>query len=460
MLGELLLPEIQELIQARDFGALRKALGDLPLPEIVDVFSDLPPADVAVVFRILPRSLAADIFEHLPLETQEQMLRALGDEQVAAVLNEMSPDDRTALLEELPAEAVQRLLGLLTPTERRIAQTLLGYPSESIGRLMTPDYVSIRQDWPMSRVLEHLRRVGRDMETLNILYVVDDRGMLLDDILLREVVIADPDRKVADLMDHHVASLKVADDQEVAIGEFKKHDRSTLPVIDSSGRLVGIVTVDDVLDLAEEEETEDVQKMAAVERLDAPYLDVHLLTMVRKRGLWLAVLFLGELLTASAMAHYEHDLAKALVLMVFVPLIISSGGNSGSQASTLVIRAMAVGEVSLRDTWRVFRREVAGGLLLGGILGVLGLVRVSVWQWMGWNDFTAFYPWVGLTVAVSLVGVVMLGTLAGSMLPMLLRWLRLDPATISAPFVATLVDVSGLIIYFTVASILLRGRLL
>ncbi len=460
MLGELLLPEIEELIHARDFTALRDALAGMKPADMADLFADLPAEHVAVIFRILPRDQAADVFAYLPVELQESLLKALGQEQVAAVLNEMAPDDRTALLEELPGEAAQKLLSLLTPEERKVASTLLGYPEESIGRRMTPDFVAVRQDWTIQQVMNYIRQTGHNKETLNVVYVTDEKGKLIDDIRLRELVLADPEAKVSDLMNGQFVALKVTDDQEEAVRAFKKYDRVALPVVDSDGVLVGIITVDDVLDVAEQEETEDVQKMAAVEALDAPYLETGFLTMVKKRGVWLSALFLGEMLTASAMTHYEHAIERAAVLSLFIPLIISSGGNSGSQASTLVIRAMALRELSLGDWWRVLRREVGSGLILGGWLAFLGFTRIHVWEWMGWADYTDHPHLVALTVAGALIGVVLWGTLVGGMLPIFLRRIKLDPATISAPFVATLVDVCGLVIYFNVALLILRNTLL
>lgn len=459
MLGELLLPEIEELIEARDFTALREALADLPAADIADIFADLPPERVAVIFRILPREKATDVFEYLPVETQEAALRALGQEQVAAVLNEMDPDDRTALLEEIPGEAAQRLINLLSPEERRVAVRLLGYPEESIGRRMTPDYVAIRQDWTISHVFSHLRQVGKGKETLNVVFVTDERGHLIDDIRLREIVLADPNDTVADLMDGHYAFLRAHDDQEEAVRAFKKYDRSALPVVDSSNTLVGIVTIDDVLDVAEQEETEDIQKMAAVAALEAPYLTTGFVTMVKKRAGWLLALFFGELLTATAMGHFEHEIARAVVLALFVPLIISSGGNAGSQGSSLIIRALAVGEVTLGDWWRIMRREVMSGLALGSILGIVAFARIVFWPWR-LQMYGEHYAMVAFAVGTSLVGVVLWGTLSGSMLPLLLRRLGFDPAVSSAPFVATLVDVTGLIIYFLTAKIILEGTLL
>ncbi len=459
MFGKLIGPEIEEMIANREFIALRKAILSLDPSSVAELLEDLPPEDVGVVFRILPRGLAADIFEYLPLENQEEVLRSLGREQVAAVLNEMDPDDRTALLEELPGTVTQRLLALLSPEERRVATKLLGYPEESIGRRMTPDYVAVRHNWTIAQVLEHIRKVGHDRETLNVIYVVDEHGLLIDDIRLREVILADPAAPLTSIMDRQFSVLRVDQDQEEAVREFQRLDRVALPVVDSAGMLVGMVTVDDVMDVAEEETTEDMQKMAAVEALDAPYLDVGFLTMVRKRVVWLSVLFLGQMLTATAMGHFESEISQAVVLALFIPLIISSGGNSGSQTATLVIRAMAIRELHLRDWWRVLVREAGSGFTLGCLLGLIALLRIGFWPWRE-QVYGEHYFMIAFTVAVSLVGVVMYGTLVGSMLPMILRRLGLDPAVSSAPFVATLVDVTGIVIYFTIAALMLRGTLL
>lgn len=454
MLGDLLRPEIEELIEQRDFTALREALSDLPHEDIADLFSDLPPEHVAVIFRILPRDKATDVFAHLPVEAQESVLKALGQEQVAAVLNDMAADDRTALLEEMPGEASQRLINLLSPDERKIAVKLLGYPEESIGRRMTPEYVSIREDWTISHVFSHLRNVGKEKDSLNVVYVTDAKGHLIDDIRLRDIVVADPNNTVTDIMDGNFVFLKAHDDQEEAVRAFKKYDRSVLPVVDSDNVLVGIVTVDDVLDVAEQEETEDVQKMAAVAALDAPYLAIDFFTMMKKRAGWLMVLFVGELFTATAMGYFEHEIERVIALTLFIPLIMSSGGNAGSQGSSLVIRALALGEINISDWWRIMRREVMSGLVLGSILGVAAVIRIVFWPWRV-EQYGEHYAMIGFAVGTSLVGVVLWGTVVGSMLPVLLRRLGFDPAVSSAPFVATLVDVTGIVIYFLAARIIL-----
>lgn len=457
--GKLVGPDIAEMIANREFTGLRAALRRLTPVTVAEIFADMPPEEVAVVFRLLPREFAADIFEYMPFELQEQLLKNLGNEQVAAVLNAMAPDDRTALLEELPAAATRRLLALLSPEERRVATDLLGYPPKSVGRIMTPDYVSVAADWTVAQVMEHIRRVGHDKETLNVIYVADERGLLIDDIRLRELVLMDPAVPLSEKMDRQFFALRADQDQEVAVQEFQRLDRVALPVVDSQGVLVGMVTVDDVLDIAQEEVTEDIQKMAAVQTLEAPYMDVSLRTMIRKRAIWLSVLLFGEMFTTSALLYFEDALAKAVVLTLFIPLIISSGGNSGSQATSLIVRSLAVGEVALHDWWRIFRRELASGFALGAVLGLIALARVVFWPWR-MEQYGEHYVLIGLTVAAALVGVVLYGTLVGSMLPLILRKLGLDPAVASAPFVATLVDVTGIIIYFTVAMLVLKGTLL
>jgi magnesium transporter len=330
---------------------------------------------------------------------------------------------------------------------------------------MTPDLVAVDAGWTVKEVLDYIREHGQDSETLNVIYVVDDHGKLIDDIRIREFLLKPLAAKVSDLMDENFIALNVTDSQEEAVNVFRKYDRTALPVVDSTGVLVGLVTIDDMLDVAEEEATEDIQKFGGMEVMDEPYMRIPLWRMVRKRAGWLVILFLGEMLTATAMANYQDEIAKAVVLALFLPLIISSGGNSGSQASTLIIRAMALGEVTLRDWWRVASRELQAGLSLGLILGVIGAVRVAVWSLLGEQYFHRelygpHWPLVAMNVGAALVGVVLWGSLAGSMLPFLLRRLGADPATSSAPFVATLVDVTGLIIYFSIALLIMRGAML
>ena len=460
MVGKLLLPEIRDLIAERNFGALRELFREMPPADVAEVILDLPEDEQVIIFRLLPTPLAADVFEYLEPDAQQQLLRAMAHEQVVAILNEMTPDDRTALLEEMPSAAARQLIKQLTPEERRIAQALLGYPEGSIGRLMTPDFVAVHDDWTVKEVLDHVREFGRDSETLNVIYVVDERGKLIDDLRMREFLLRPFEAKVSDFRDRTFVALKVNDTQEEALNAFRKYDRVALPVVDSNGVLVGIVTSDDMLDVAEEEATEDIQKLGGMEALDEPYTTIPLMRMVKKRATWLIILFLGEMLTATAMQGYNGEIEKAAILAMFLPLIISSGGNSGSQATTLVIRAMALGELTLGDWFRVVRKELLSGLSLGLILGTIGFFRISLWQYLHIFDYGKYHWLVAFTVGVALVGVVLWGTISGAMLPFLLRRCRLDPATSSAPFVATLVDVTGLVIYFNVALFILRGTLL
>jgi len=465
MVGKILVPEIKSLIEARNFAALREMFREWPPADVAEVILDMEEDDQVIIFRVLPSALAADVFEYLDVEAQQKLLRGMAHEQVVAILNEMSPDDRTALLEELPSAAARQLIKLLTPEERHVAQSLLGYPEGSVGRLMTPDFIAVHEDWTVKDVLDHVREFGQDSETLNVIYVVDDRGKLIDDLRIREFLLKPLEVKVSDIRDRNFVALGVTDSQEQALNAFRKYDRAALPVLDSNGVLVGIVTSDDMLDVAEEEATEDIQKIGGMEALDEPYMRISLLRMVRKRAGWLIILFLGEMLTATAMASYQDEIAKAVVLALFLPLIISSGGNSGSQASTLIIRAMALGEVTLRDWWRVASREIRAGFSLGAILGMIGAARVALWSILGERYmhrqlYGPHWPLVAMTVGVALVGVVLWGSFSGSMLPFVLRRLGADPATSSAPFVATLVDVTGLIIYFSIALLIMRGAML
>lgn len=450
---------LETLLGARNFNAVRVHTKNWSPGDLADFMEPLSAEKEAVVFRLLPREQAALVFSYLSSERQEELLKAMANEEVANILNAMSDDDRTNFLEELPAEVTQRLLNLLSQPERAIASRLLGYAEDSVGRLMSPHFVRVRSHWTVDYALDHIRRYGVDSETMSMVYVIDREGKLIDDLRIRQILLALPDSHVSDLMDSRVASLTATDNRETAVQVFKDTDLLALPVTDTANVLIGIVTVDDILDVAEEEATEDIQKMAGSEALEEPYLKIGLPTMVRKRASWLVVLFIGEMLTATAMGQYEHEIAKAVVLSLFVPLVISSGGNSGGQASTLIIRAMALGEVHLSDWWRVMQREIFAGLSVGALLGGIGFLRIAASAWLFQSYGQHWFP-LGLTVGLTLIGIVLWGTLAGSMLPFALRRLGLDPATSSAPFVATLVDVSGLIIYFSIASFLLRGTLL
>jgi magnesium transporter len=459
MLGKLALPEIRELVAARDDATLGEVVNRWFPADLAELVEALSASELVHVLRLIKPKRAAETFEYLDLDAQLNVLNSLSEDESKFILNEMAADDRTALLAELPAEKSERLLDLLDPEQRAIAKALLNYGADSVGRLMTPDYVVVRREWTMRHVLDHIRAHGRDSETLNVIYIVDDNHRLVDDLRIREILLAPLHAHVSELMDNKYVSLCVTDDKKKAVEIFGRYDRSALPVVDTQGRLAGIVTLDDVLDVAEQAATREIQRFGGLEALDEPYMSTSLPAMVRKRALWLVFLFVGELFTATAMGLFENQIAHAVVLALFVPLIISSGGNSGSQAATLIIRALALGEVGLKDWWRVMRREILAGLALGLILGTIGFLRIALWSAVS-SIYGPYWPLLGLTVTLSLIGVVLWGTLTGSMLPFMLRWMGFDPATSSAPFVATLVDVTGLIIYFTVAILVLRGTLL
>lgn len=452
----------QQLLEERSWKALKQELDKFEPVQIAEIIDDLPKSDQIILFRILPRHLAKETFQHLSHDEQEDIIEGLAanGSKVIGLLNDLDPDDRTAFFEELPGEVSQRLVQLLSVEEREIATRLLGYPKDSIGRLMTPEYVAVKPHYTVEQALEHIRRFGRDSETLNVVYIIDDRWNLIDDIRIKEIILASPSQTISELIDSRFVSLNVHDDQEVAVKMFQDYDRVALPVTDTDGTLLGIVTVDDVMDVVQKENTEDFQKFGGTEGLDLSYTKTPLLEMVKKRSGWLIILFLGEMLTASAMGYFDEEIAKAVVLALFVPLIISSGGNSGSQAASLIIRSLALGELKLKNWWYVMRKEILSGLFLGSILGLIGFIRILIWQKSGIYDYGEYWLWVAASVSVSLVFIVLWGTISGSMIPFILKRLGLDPATASAPFVATLVDVTGLIIYFSIAAVFLGDKLL
>jgi len=445
MVNEFSQEELERALDERRFGDVRSMISDSEPADVAESIGYLDAEDRAVVFRVLSRELATEVFERLEPDAQEELIKGLGREQVATILNDMAPDDRTSLLEELPVAATKRVLAMLTPDERRVANQLLGYPEDSVGRMMTPDFIAIRSGWTVREALEHLRRNGEDRETLNVLPVMDTGGSLIDDLRVRQLLLAEPDSKVEQLLDGNFIALKATDDQESAVQVFKEYDRVAFPVTDSAGALLGIVTVDDVLDVAEEEATEDIQKIGGSAALERPFMQVGFADMLRKRAGWLVLLFLGQLLSLNVIALFDEKLAQLTVLMLFMPLIISSGGNSGSQAATLVVRAMALEEVSSGDWWRVLRREVGFGLTVGALLAGIGFARISL------GSFSNDWFKLALAVSVSVTCVVLWGVILGSMLPFIMRALGVDPASSSTPFVATLVDVTGLLLYFAVA---------
>lgn len=458
--------DILALIDRKDFTALKKYLEPWLPADLAPMIADLSVSELATLFRAGSRELAATTFTYLPHESQQKLLKVLNQEQAAALLNALPPDDRTAFLDELPLDLAMQMLGMLTPDERQVAQALLAYPEHSVGRMMTLDYVAVRPDWTVRQALDYIREHGYDRETLNIVFVVDELGRLIDDIRVRRLLLSPLDRPIHELLDGNYTKLEPSDDREKALSLFKKFDRVALPVVDENQKLIGIVTVDDMLDVAEAEATEDIQKLGGTEALDEPYISISIPKMVKKRASWLVILFLSEMLTTTAMTSFQSEIDKATVLSLFLPLILSSGGNSGSQGSTLVIRALALGEFKLREWWRVMRRELLAGLSLGAILGSIGYLRIAIWStYYAWRHETnpfggEHWPLIALTVGTSVVGTVLWGSLMGTMLPLVIKRVGFDPATSSAPFVATLVDVTGVIIYFTVALFVLRGTFL
>ena len=452
--------QVESYIAANDTVKLTALLESIKYDEILSIVEKLNDEKKAVVFELLDEYIAIKCFKVLPEKTRQTLIKEMHHERAAKLLNSLPDDDLTALVEGLPGRVVNELLKLLSDDNRHTLLGLLGYPENSVGRLMTPHYIAIKENWLVSDVFEYIRHHGQNSETVNVIYVLDDKGVLIDDIRMREFLFVEPTTKVSDVMDHRFLALSVNDEETEAIKLFRKNNRFALPVIDTNGIMLGIVTIDDVLRLAEAEDTEDIQKIGGSEALDEPYNTISFYNLIKKRAGWLIILFLGEMLTASAMGYFKDEISKAVVLALFIPLIISSGGNSGSQASSIIIRAMALGEVTFADWWRVMRREILSGFTLGTLLGAVGFLRILLWQQLHIFNYGVHWILLSFTIFASLVGVVMWGTLAGSMLPIVLKKLGADPAASSAPFVATLVDVTGLIIYFSVATIILHGTLL
>ncbi len=446
-------PEVRQLIASRDYRALRDVLASLEPVDVADVLEELEPDDAAIAFRLLRREAGGDVLVHLDSDLQESLLSGLSSAALRA-FEEMDPDDRAELIDELPPQLAKALVKGLSPDKRRRTQAILGYPPESVGRLMTPEYVRVRPEWSVERALEHLRRYGQDAETVHWVYVIDQGGRLIDDLHIRALLLADPGETVQSIMDEQFLSLPAAEDQEEAVRVMNRYDRSVMPVVDSHGVLLGIVTFDDISDVATEEATEDIQKLGGMEALRDQYLRVDLWNMLQKRGGWLVLLFIAQSMTIGVMGYFEEQFELA-VLLSFVPLIIASGGNTGTQAASLLVRSLALDEVSPRDWSRVLRKELITGLLLGAALGVLGFAAVLVWN-MTPMISTDRPVVVGVAVGAAVTGIVLWAVTLGAMFPLILQRLKLDPATISSPLVATMMDVTGLIIYFGVAVTILK----
>jgi magnesium transporter len=448
IISEALKLEFEDVLHSNDPLEIRQFLDQQNISDVADLVYEYEDYESNIIAGMSIHR-AAGVFRILEFSTQKRIIQNLPPSKTAELLNELPADDRTSFLEELPGNVVRELIKLLDTEERKITLSLLGYPENSVGRLMTPDYVYIYENNTVQQVLDTIRRVGKNSETIDVIYVINETGELIDDIRIREFI----------LMDNRVIALNAYQDQEEAAEIFKMNNRVALPVVSNGNKLLGIITIDDILWVTSEEFSEDIQKIGGTEALEQPYLEVPLLKLFRKRIVWLIVLFIGELMTISAMRQFEDEIAKVVVLATFIPLIISSGGNSGSQAATLIIQAMALREISIKDWWQIMRREIFSGLLLGLTLCLLGISVISLWH--VWSDtFGIHYLSIALTIGLSLIGVVLWGTLVGSMLPLILKRLGADPAASSTPFVATLVDVTGLIIYFSVAYLVLSGKLL
>jgi len=454
-------PELLYLLSGDEEDFLATCQDMLPA-DIVEALNELPPEGAARVVAALPFHKTVEVFDLPEFEHRGQIVERLPDEAATAIVTAMSADQQVELFRELGESDRSRLLHVLDAPTREQLRLLMSYPPTSAGGIMTTEFVAVPSSWTALQVRKHISEVGSAKETVYAIYVLGDRDQRLVRVVsLREVVMAASDTPIMEVGEAHepLTTRPLADREEVA-RIIAKYNLLAIPVLDDRGHVLGIVTVDDVIDALVSEQTEDAQKFGGMEALDQPYMEIGLASMIRKRAGWLCALFLGEMLTATAMGHFEHEIERAVVLALFVPLIISSGGNSGSQATSLIIRAMALREISLGDWWRVAIREIPAGLTLGTILGVIGFIRIMLWQHFGWYNYGEHFLLVALTVSTALVGVVMFGSLAGSMLPFVLRRIGFDPASASAPFVATLVDVTGLVIFFSVGMLILRGTLL
>ena len=454
-------PELLYLL-AGDPAEFAAVVGGMHPADVADALRALPPGAAARVVAALPFDMGVLVLDDPGLENRVEIVRAMDGQTLKPLLSEMSADRQAELFREMSEQERTRLLPALHPKGQEALQLVLRYPPESAGGIMTTEFLTVPATWTVEEALQLIRRVGGAKETVYAVYVIDpNSGALRHVVSLRELILSDRGRRVDQVgSTRKMLTVSPRTDREDVARLISKYDLLAVPVVDADGRVLGIVTVDDVIDALVAETTEDVQKFGGMAALDEPYMEISLPRMLRKRAGWLAALFIGEMLTASAMGHFEHEIERAVILALFVPLIISSGGNSGSQATSLIIRAMALGEVRLRDWWRVAIRELPSGICLGAFLGIIGYCRILAWQALGWYDYGPQHLLVALTVAAALIGVVTFGSLAGSMLPFALRRLGFDPASASAPFVATLVDVTGLVIYFSIALVTLRGTLL
>jgi len=444
-----------------DEAARMATLGREHIADIAARLNELDEIAASTLVARLPRDQIIELLDHSEFDQSARLISALPVQEAATLVAGMSFDRAADLFLELDPRTRARISAALDPESRDAINRLLSYPEDSAGGLMTTEFVSVPSTWTVGQTLDHLRVVERTRETIYAIYVLDSGGHLLKAVTLRRLITGEANAPILSVAPKHdpITTTPLADREDVA-RLFSKYDLLAVPVLNESRHVIGIVTVDDMIDAIIAEGTEDAQKFGGMEALDQPYMEISFLGMLKKRAGWLSVLFLGEMLTANAMQHFEHELERAIVLTLFIPLIMSSGGNSGSQATSLIIRALALHEMKLGDWWRVALREIPAGLTLGAILGALGMARITAWQMMGLYDYGEHWQLIALTVGAALVGIVTFGSLTGSMLPFILRRLGFDPASASAPFVATLVDVTGLVIYFSVAMLILNGTLL
>lgn len=432
---------LEWLVEQREISTLRNLLAAQPVPEIVSEIVELEPAARALVFRLLAHDPAVEVFSNLEVDEQDELLQHLSDQETRRLLADLSPDDRTLLFEEMPGEVTQKLFKLLSPEDLAETRALLGYPEESVGRLMTPDYIAIRPSWTIERAIEEIRKEGRDSETVNRVYVIDRQGKLLDSIRLRQLILAEPKDTVKDIMTYQPVSLSAFDDREEAVRQMRDYDVFVLPVVDSDNVLLGIVTFDDVLDVAEEEATEDIHKSSGMMALRKSYRNASPWMLVRGRIGWLAVLVVAHLFSSGALAANEAKLQASVALAFFVPLLIGTGGNSGSQAATMMVRALVTDDIDLSHWWRALLKETLVGIMLG--VG-LALLASGLGYYRGGMD-------IAKVVGISMVTIVLVANLVGVLLPFILSKLKIDPTTASSPLIATICDVMGLMVYFGIA---------
>ena len=443
MLKDLLKPEIEELIASRSWTDLKGGLSSWHEAEVADLLLSIDRQDRVLLYRVLPRDFAADVFAEFDQDESESLLESLTDAETRRLLEDLSPDDRTALLEELPAEVTRNLLNMLSPTDLKEARQLLGYPEDSVGRLMTPDFISVKEVWTIGQTIEYIRKYGKDSETLYRIYVRDEKGKLLDDILLRNIILANEDEKISSLMDYNVVSISAYQDQEEAVKYMDKYDVMALPVVDSVGNLLGIVTFDDVMDVHAEEVTEDFQKISGVNPVYQSYLSASIPKMILKRFPWLLALVLVNFLTAGVIDFYRDVTLAVVALASFIPLLIGTAGNSGTQSATLIIRGLAVGEVETKDLGKIILKELSVGLSLGLVFGGVTYFRG---MFEGHDNLD-----LALVISLTMLVLILWANLIGSVLPIILAKLKLDPAVISSPLIATLIDVTGILIYYNIA---------